>query len=82
MIRVRKNLARKAYEAGYEVFLLPCKIELGNPYISPIAFTYDEQGWDSFDLLVANYTWYNCNKEVGLYPHFYISELEKFVLED
>lgn len=29
-----------------------------------------------FDRLVREFTWSNCNAEVGYYPHYYIEEGE------
>ena len=81
--RVNKVTARKMYNYGCSITLLPCKINesaLDGSYsfIEPVTInmvkcTYD---YNKFDRVVREYEYYNCNAESGYYPHFYVSEEE------
>lgn len=53
-----------------EVGFIPCKANPNSIWISPMWLPiYCEE---NFELTVNDYTYYNCNKEVGTYPHYYV----------
>lgn len=52
------------------VGLLPCKANPCSIWISPMWFNFSSV--EEFNKVVNEYTYYNCNNEVGRYPHFYI----------
>ena len=83
MIRVNKAIARKMYRNGCEIKLLPCKVRLDNEWVSPIAISL-ETHHDTFDRVVNQYEYYNCNAELGYYSAYYVSEDEykTFKLEE
>ena len=72
--RIDKRAARKAYSHGLSILLAPCNI---NPYycFAPtLTINRDrcqEEG-SPFDLLVNLFRYYNCGRETGYYPAFYI----------
>ena len=73
MIKVNKPTARKLYRRGCEIHLLPCKVRLNNEWVSPIAISLETHK-DTFDRVVNQYEFYNCNAELGYYAHYYVSD--------
>lgn len=68
--KVYKQTAKKAYNEGKEVYLLPSKVPLGNSYIFPVRICKTDG--QEFEKLVNAFEYYNCNKEVGTYASYYI----------
>lgn len=67
-MRISKAAARKEFEKGSEVYLLPCKVRLDNMWIKPHLMTKEVK----FDSFMATYSYYNCqDKDLGLYPAFF-----------
>lgn len=74
MIRVNKSTVKKALKLnqGIIVGLLPCKVVEDNQYMSmyiTMVFSLEE-----LERLINEYTYYNCNYEVGYYPKYFISQ--------
>ena len=71
MIKLTKAQVRSLIKKGevLEIGFVPCKANLESAWISPIWLTIDSV--EKFETAVNEYTYYNCNKEVGNYPHFY-----------
>ncbi len=69
--RIRKDEARRLYDDGVTVYLLPCKVypDDNHPWIKP----YRMDG-RSFNQLVNEFEYYNCNNETGNYTAFYTKE--------
>lgn len=77
MIRIYKPEARKRFMRGEQIFVLPCKVRLGNPWIQPSMIYKDEQNPEAtFDRIIREYEWYNCNKDTGYYAAYYV-EVDK-----
>lgn len=53
-----------------EIGFVPCKANLNSMWISPMWLTLASV--EDFEKAINEYTYYNCNKEVGNYPHFYV----------
>lgn len=75
MIRVNKATARKMYRSGCEIHLLPCKVRLNKVWVSPISISLESHN-DTFDRVVNQYEYYNCNAELGYYAHYYVTQQE------
>jgi len=71
VVQVNKVSAKKAYNDGKELVVIPCKLRLDN---SMIPFVVLHNSGVNFDTLINEYEAYNCNSEVGEYPHFYIKK--------
>ena len=75
MKRISKNAARKLWESNQNFTMVPCKL---SPYrLGALCTNCDLSSEDiecrrSFDKLVNEFTFYNCNNETGRYPAFYI----------
>lgn len=79
--RISKASARKQFLQGKTVFVLPCKVRFGSPWLSafPISreaqkvYAIDEIGIKNrFESLVNSFEYYNCNSETGKYSAFYV----------
>ena len=83
--RINKPTARRMFNKGYSIKLLPCKVSenvlTGVPHdydwIEPIEIPLQISGhheMNKFDRSVNEYEYYNCNAELGYYAHYYVSE--------
>ena len=82
--KVNKPIARKMYNKGYTIKLLPCKVSdsvvTGVPHdfdwIKPVEISEKTCTHDAnkFDRSVNDFEYYNCNSEMGYYSHYYVSE--------
>lgn len=68
--KVNVTSAKKSFENGQTVYLLPNKVRLDNAWIKPFAID-DSQG-RTFDKVVNDYKYYNCNSETGNNVAYYI----------
>lgn len=69
--RIDKSEARKLYNLGKPIMILPCDANPNNPWFSNSMIS-NESGRD-FDALVNEFTYYNCNtSELGRRPAFYV----------
>ncbi len=71
---VNKRRAKREYLDGKTVYLLPSNCGLVNPWVSLCPINKDNEQWqgDNFDNRVNNFQYYNCNYELGYYPHYYV----------
>jgi len=70
--RVDKRIARKLYNEGKDVFLVPRNMRPDNCW--GLGMPINKSNWNTvgtFDTMVAEYAWYNCNNETGRYVAFY-----------
>lgn len=78
MRRINKRVARKLFEQGVVITVLPCKANPRSPW-------WHGLDWDKnylisigeepdFDKLYNAFVYYNCNYETGYYPAFYVEE--------
>lgn len=68
--RINKSEARKLYNLGRPIVVLPCKANPSSPWFSNSMFS-KKSGRD-FDALVNEFTYYNCNtSELGRRSAFY-----------
>ena len=70
--RINKREARKLYNLGRTITILPCKANPNSPWFSNS--TISKESTDKgFDALVNEFAYYNCNTpELGRRPAFYI----------
>ncbi len=80
--KIHKPIARKMYNMGFSIYLVPCKCRFVDPdsnvksWVTPfkILISECEEKMNKFDRTVDTYTYYNCNAELGYYPVFYVKE--------
>ena len=71
-LKIRKTMARKLFNEGKSIYLLPCKMRVNNMWQSPYEMVKNEE-YPDFDKMVNNYEYYNCQyNETGKYTAFYI----------
>lgn len=69
--RINKPEARKLYNLGRPIVVLPCKANPNSPWFSNS--TVSKESGRDFDALVNEFTYYNCNTvELGRRPAFYV----------
>ena len=71
MKRISMAAARRLFNNGVEIYMLPSKAVIGNIWILPIGIHQDDI---SFEAHVSEYRYYNCSAETGKRVHFYINE--------
>lgn len=70
--RISKIAAKRMFEAGEDIYLLPCNVAPGSVYILPAMLCKDNS--QSFSNSVNAFEIYNCNTEVGKYAAYYIQD--------
>lgn len=73
MTRITKHEARKAFNAGTTIRIVPVK---NHPYVelnpATLAMDISNHNGREFDRIVNSYAFYHCTWETGYYPAFYI----------
>lgn len=79
--RISKPAARKAYQSGETVYLIPCKLSPVNMYMPAMGISckpsqdtspvYYPSCAATFDSRVNAFEYYNCSPETGNYTAFY-----------
>lgn len=68
--RISKKDAEKRYNAGQIIYLLPCKLSPHNPFFQPFSvYNTSDTTWDA---VINNAIYYNCNAAQGYYLSYYI----------
>lgn len=85
VVKVNKTKAKRLFYEGYKTYMIPCKANLASPWISPCEMTLlkyeDKCNWmeiQDFEEIVNSFTYFNCNSELGKYPHFYAEKTHRF----
>ena len=71
--RITKTQARKIYNGGGVVYIIPRNCYPSGVWLT--AYEMENGGGRSFDSIVNEYTYYNCNAFLGYYPAFYLREV-------
>ena len=50
--------------------MIPCKVGLNSAWIQPVE--KEVTSIDELEKAINEFEYYNCNNEVGRYPHYYI----------
>lgn len=69
MKRVNKATARKLYNSGIPICIVPCKCQPSGDFFGLCNVGFLDMDFDS---RVRLFTRYNCNAAQGKYPAFYI----------
>lgn len=72
MKRINMRQARKLYNEGTAIYLLPSKAMPGSVWILPIRISLDSYDPGDFDAEVNTFRYYNCTAETGRRVHFYV----------
>jgi len=79
--KINKTMARKIFDNGGTVYLVPCKVypSYDNMWVQPFELSKQNHGVESedicptaFDSIVNSFEYYNCqHNELGTYTSFY-----------
>lgn len=72
--RIDKREARKLFDAGETILLVPSNMSFYDNIRWSCAYTINKADVDefgNFDTLINSYMYYNCNNETGKYIKFY-----------
>lgn len=76
--QVSKTMARKLFEQGMDILLVPCKVNPTNIWGIGVTLnkradyaSVTENMADYFQYAVNTMLWYTCNSEFGYYVSFY-----------
>lgn len=73
--QISKRRARRLYEQNVEIFLMASNLRFDNGFSHPMPLQKCRRlERDSFDGIVNEFEWYNCDSERGKYTHFYVAE--------
>ena len=78
MIKINKSEARKQFNVGVNVYIIPNKMSIDNMWM-PL---YKMNKWElesidnsiTFDKFINEYEYYNCMYETGYYCSYYLIE--------
>ena len=76
LVKINKRTAKKLFEVGETIYMLPNKVRKNNPWILPHAINRLCYGGDSFESIVNAYRYYSCNMELGNTVKFYLCAAE------
>lgn len=74
MIKITKALARKMYNNGEEVMIIPNRMRPTGPLAAWYGLEHDSEHWD-FDKLCNAIFYYNCSPETGMNLAYYAKEV-------
>lgn len=72
MVRVNKYVARKVFNFGKKVYLIQDMMRLSNAWESPCPISKESER--TFDALVNEYRYYNCDNERGRGVKYFVAE--------
>lgn len=70
MKRIEKRTAKKLFNAGKQIYAIPCRLNINSGWVSPIPLHNTKE----FDKQINEIEFYNCSYETGRYLHYYINE--------
>ncbi len=74
MVKITKALARKMYDNGEEIMIIPSRVRPTGLLASWITKPTDDNNAD-FDKLCNAIFYYNCSPETGMTLHYYAKEV-------
>ena len=77
LAKTNKTKAKRLFDMGVEIHLLPCKIRMGTMQFGDGCVISNKSGQD-FDQIVAEFKYYNCNSVTGRYPAYYYLPVERW----
>ena len=72
-VRVNKAGAKKAFNEGKTIYMLPCKACPRSYWFTFYPVNKNAVDGASFETVVNNFEFYNCTPQTGKYTAFYIA---------
>ena len=73
-VRVNKQKAKRLYNQGESVTIIPCNVPLLNLWIGGYTFNIQQTEHREFDKIINSFMFYNCSYQLGRYPAYYVEE--------
>ena len=76
VVQIAKQRARRLYEQGKTIYLQSCNMRFNTMWQSAYPMSKESCQWGehTFDSLVNEYIYYNCDQERGKYPNFFVKK--------
>ena len=76
IVQIAKQRARLLYEQGKTIYLQSCNMRFNTMWQSACPMSKESCQWEghTFDSLVNEYTYYNCDRERGKYPNYFVKK--------
>ena len=76
IVQIAKQRARRLYEQGKTIYLQSCNMRFNTMWQSACPISKPTEQWEEqdFDKTVNEYTCYNCDRERGKYPNFFVKK--------
>lgn len=71
MKKINKATARRLFNQGVEITVMPCKCAIGSAWFTGARIARDYSD-STFDQIINAFTHYNCCYELGYYPAYYV----------
>lgn len=74
--QINKTSARKVFNLGGTIYLLPSKVRFDNAWTYPCEISKKESSdiHSNFEKICMYFEVFNCGRELGQYIHFFIKE--------
>ncbi len=73
--QINRRKAKRLFENGVEIFVVPCKMRLHSQWSSPCITDCDAHENKSFNSFVNEFEYYNCTNVSGLYPQYFTEKI-------
>ena len=70
ILQVQKRTAKKLFESGETIYIQACNLRPFGVWSTCYDMNKEKDG-ATFETIVSNFEYYNCNSETGLYVTFY-----------
>ena len=71
IVQVQKRTAKKLFESGETIYLQSCNMQPFGVWSTCFGINKERADGDTFESIVNNFEYYNCDNERGLYTTFY-----------
>ena len=75
MVKITKALAKKMYDEGAEIMVIPSRIKPNSPLASWISKPSEPMFMDTFEKVCDAVFYYNCSPETGMTLAYYAKEV-------
>lgn len=74
MKRIAQKTAKRYWEKGETIVVVPCNMNPNSPWYSGCRYSKATSEEKDFEKLINAYEYYNCNLETGKYADCYVEE--------
>lgn len=74
--QINRRKAKRLFEDGVEIFVVPCKMKLYSPWSEPMKIGEGAFVIRTFNSFINEFEYYNCNSETGSYTHYFTEDVD------